>query len=90
MKRPNDRSPMSFSSIPTCNAKICELIKAVKDSDIDRGQIDGILEMHNRKFIAKFGSTFFSFGRSIHFYEWTYDDDNKVTSCECLGVFKAN
>ena len=90
VKRPKDRTPLSFSALPTSNAKLCELVKALRTKDLDRREIDAILEMHNRKFIAKFGSTFFSFGRSIHFYEWTYDDDNNVTSCECLGVFKAN
>lgn len=90
VKRPKDRAPLSFSTLPTSNAKLCELVKALRTRDLERSEIDAILEMHNRKFIAKFGSTFFSFGRSIHFYEWMYDDDNKVTSCECLGIFKAN
>ena len=90
VKRPKDRAPLEFSALPTSNAKLCELVKALRTKDLERSEIDAILEMHNRKFIAKFGSTFFSFGRSIHFYEWTYDDDNNVTSCECLGVFRAN
>ena len=90
VKRPNDRSPMSFSSLPTSNARLCALVKAMRDKDLDRAQIDGMLEMHNRKFIAKFGATFYSFGRYLYFYEWTYDDNNNVISCENLGIFKAN
>ena len=86
----SSRGGLVHSRLPTSNAKIADLIRGAKDEDLSNEDIECIIVDHHRKFRAKFGSTFFSFGRSIHFYEWRYDDSGNVISLENLGVFTAN
>lgn len=90
VKPAHANQPFAFSGIPTSNFKVSDLMRAERTRDLTRDEIDAILEMHDRTFIAKFGSTFWSAGRAIYFHQWRYDDENHVVACENQGVFQAN
>lgn len=81
---------LKFSGIPTSNMRLCELFKALVDKDLSKSEIEHVLRASDRRFYAKFGVTWYSFGRRLFFYEWRYDDSGKVISLENMGVYKAN
>ena len=81
---------MSFSSEPTSNCRIAELVKQAESRNLGREDVDQILYAKKRRFLAKHGSAWWSFGRRLFFYEWVYDEDGKLLSYENKGVFKAN
>ena len=81
---------MRFKDTPTSNCKISELVKAVKERDLEEVDISNILYTKKRHFIAKHGLRWWPFGRRIFFYEWIYDENGQLISYKDLGVFKAN
>ena len=52
---------------------------------------DDILKVKGeRRFLAKHGAKRWSFGKSLFFYEWRYDEDGKLMGYENKGIFKMN
>jgi len=81
---------MKFSRTPTSNCRIAALVKESEARDLSESEVDGILRAENRRFVAKHGTRWWSFGRLVSYWEWTYDDEGRLVSCEDKGVFRAN
>lgn len=85
-----EKKPFAFSDLPTSNSRVHDLMLAVKDRDLSQKDIDDILYVKERHFMAKHGLRWWSFGRRLYFYEWIYDENGKLVSCANLGMFKSN
>ena len=80
----------SFSSIPTSNCRIADLIKQSECKNLSRREIDEILFAKERRFYAKHGEKWWTFGRRLFYYEWVYDENGNLMSYENKGIYKAN
>ena len=82
---------MRSSSIPTSNCRIAELVRQSESRDLKQDEIDEILRVKGeRRFLAKHGVKWWSFGKRLFFYEWRYDEDGKLVGYENKGIFKMN
>lgn len=78
------------TDIPTSHCKIAQLINSVRENDLSESVIDSMLKTDKRLFRAKHGSTWYSMGKSVYYYDWLYDAEGKLLSYENKGVFEAN
>ena len=90
VKPTGEKGEYRSSSIPTSHCRIANLVNVARAKDISYADIDAILETNRRLFRAKHGSTWYSMGKSIYYYDWIYDSDGKLLSFENKGVFDAN
>ena len=82
---------IQFSQIPTSNCRVAELVRQSHDRDLGQHEIENILHVRGeRRFLARHGTSWWSMGRKVFFYEWRYDEDGMLVGYENKGVFKMN
>lgn len=80
----------AVSTIPTSNCRVSNLMRTIAHKDVSQREVDTLLHAKDRRFIAKFGTAWYSMGRYVNFSEWRYNDDGDVISCENKGIWTAN
>lgn len=78
------------TDVPTSHCKIAPLLNAIRERDLSQSEMNDILRTDERLFRAKHGSTWYSFGKSLHYYDWIYDASWNLKSFVNRGVFQAN
>lgn len=75
-----DRAEFGISTIPTSHCRISSMVAKAYGDDIDQKAVSGLLYCQKRRFVGRPHKT-------MHFYEWIYDENGKVSEKNDLGVF---